>query len=150
MKRQAMTADDRDNPAAELNDQELLALFRQTAHLSSLRLVATKALITAEELAGALGNVSLLDLDKAVQAGRLFLVEVDGNRYFPAFYAAQDIDRTRLERVIKVLSGLGGWSKWQFFTTPKNSLGNITPLQALKIKGMFKAVLRAAAGFAER
>ncbi|MBW8365399.1 MAG: hypothetical protein K0M39_12685 [Rhizobium sp.] len=145
-----MTTDDNDNPAAELNDQELLALFRQNAHLSRLRLVATKAVITAEELAGELGNVSLLDLDKAVQAGRLFRVDVDGNAYFPAFYAAQDIDRTRLERVIKVLSGLGGWSQWQFFTTPKNSLGNITPLQALQRKRMFAAVLRSAAGFAER
>ena len=145
-----MTTDDKDNPAAELNDQELLALFRQTAHLSMQRLVATQVVITAEELAGALGNVSLLDLDKAVQAGRLFRLEVGGYLYYPAFYAAQDIDRTRLERVIKVLSGLGGWSQWQFFTTPKNSLGNITPLQALQRKRMFAAVLRSAAGFAER
>ena len=55
-----MTADDKDNPAAELNDHELLALFRQTAHLSMQRLVATKAVITAEELAEVLGNVSLV------------------------------------------------------------------------------------------
>lgn len=144
-----MTTDDKDTPVA-LKDKDLLALFRHTAHLSGLRLVATKAVITGEELAGALGNVSLLGLDKAVQAGRLFRLEVDGHLYYPAFYAAQDIDRTRLERVIKVLSGLNGWSQWQFFTTPKNSLGNITPLQALRRKRMFAAVLRSAAGFAER
>jgi hypothetical protein len=144
-----MTTDDKDNPVA-LNEKDLLALFRQAAHLSMQRLVATKAVITAEELAGVLGNVSLLDLDNAVQAGRLFRVEVDGNPYFPAFYAAQDMDRTRLERVIKVLSGLGGWSQWQFFTTPKGSLGDLTPLQALQRKRMFAAVLRSAAGFAER
>ena len=144
-----MTAKDKDNPAADLNDQELLALFRKTAHSSLLKLVQNRAVITAEELALAVG-VSQQDLCEAVQAGRLFRVEVDGRLYYPAFYAAQDIDRTRLERVIKVLSGLGGWSQWQFFTTPKNSLGNITPLQALKRKGMFKAVVLAASGFAER
>jgi hypothetical protein len=144
-----MTNADKDNPVV-LNDKDLLALFRQTAHLSMQRLVATQALITAEELAGALGNVSLLDLNKAVQAGRLFRLEMGGDLYYPAFYAAQDIDRTRLERVIKVLSGLGGWSQWQFFTTPKGSLGNITPLQALRRKRMFAAVLRSACGFAER
>ena len=27
---------------------------------------------------------------------------------------------------------LPGWSKWQFFTTPKASLGGRTPLDALK------------------
>ena len=144
-----MTSDDKDNLAA-LNYKDLLAYFRQTAHLSRQRLVATKALITAEELAGALGKVSLLDLDKAVQAGRLFQVDVDGNPYYPAFYAAQDMDRTRLERVIKVLSGLNGWSQWQFFTTPKGSLGDITPLEALQRKRMFAAVLRSARGFVER
>lgn len=144
-----MTTDDKDNPAAELNDQELLASFKLAAHSSLLRLVQNRAVITAEELALAVG-VSQLDLCEAVQAGRLFKVEVDGRRYYPAFYAAQDIDRTRLERVIKVLSGLGGWSQWQFFTTPKGSLGDITPLEALQRKRMFAAVLRCAAGFAER
>lgn len=53
-----MTTDDKDNPVA-LNDKDLLALFRQTAHLPWLRLVATKAVITAEELAGALGPARL-------------------------------------------------------------------------------------------
>lgn len=145
-----MTSDDKDNPTADLSDQALLALFRQTAHLSRLRLVATKAVITAEELAGALVNVSQLGVSEAVKAGKLFNVEVDGRLYYPAFYAARDIDRTRLERVIKVLSGLDGWSQWQFFTTPKHSLGDITPLHAFRRKRMFAAVLRAASGFAER
>lgn len=144
-----MTNDKQDNPAADPNDQELLASFRQTAHSSLLRLVQNRAVLTGEELALALG-VSQQNLCGAVQAGRLFGLDVDGDQYYPAFYATQGIDRTKLERVIKVLSGLGGWSQWQFFTTPKNSLGNITPLQALQRKRMFAAVLRCACGFAER
>lgn len=143
-----MTNDEQDNPAANLNDQELLALFRQAAQSSRLRLVQNRAVITAEELAVAL-SVSQLDLSEAVQAGRLFSVEVNGQPYYPVFYAAQDIDKTRLERVTKKLMGLPGWVQWQFFTTPKNSLSDRTPLQALKIKGMFRRVVQAASGFAE-
>lgn len=144
-----MTIDDKANTVA-MNDKDLLEFFKQTAHASRLRLVANKSVLTAEELTEALGNVSPLDLDQAVQAGRLFRVEVDGNLYYPAFYTAQDVDRTRLERVIKVLAGLDGWSQWQFFTTPKGSLCNFTPLHALRQKKMFAAVLTTACGFAER
>lgn len=145
-----MTIDDRGNTESDLNDQDLLAVAKQAAHSSRLELIQNRAVITAEELAIALGSVSQLDLSEAVQAGRLFTVEVDDQLYYPAFYAAQNIDRTKLERVIKVLSGLDGWSQWQFFTTPKGSLSGFTPLQALKIEGMSKAVVRAAVGFAER
>lgn len=143
-----MTADEQDNPAAELNDHELLALFRQAAQSSRLRLVQNRAVICAEELALAL-RVSQPDLSAKVQAGRLFNVEVAGQLYYPAFYAAQDIDKTRLERVTQELTGLAGWVQWQFFTTPKHSLSDRTPLQALKIKGMFRRVVQAASGFAE-
>lgn len=102
-----MTTDDKDNTLA-LNDQELLTLFKQAAHASRLRLVQNRAVITAEELALALG-VSQPDLSAKVQAGRLFNVEVTGQRYYPAFYAAQDMDKTRLERVTQKLTGLTGW-----------------------------------------
>lgn len=72
------------------------------------------------------------------------------SQYYPAFYAVQGMDRTRLERVTQALTGLDGWLQWQFFTTPKGSLGNLTPLQALQCKRMLAAVVRAASGFAER
>lgn len=143
-----MTTDDKDNTLA-LNDQELLALFKRAAHASRLRLVQNRAAITAEELALALG-VSQPDLSAKVQAGRLFSVEVAGQLYYPAFYAAQDMDKTQFERVTKELMGLTGWEQWQFFTTPKGSLSDRTPLQALKVKGMFRMVVQTASGFAER
>lgn len=47
------------------------------------------------------------------------------------------------------LGSLPGWSKWQFFTTQKASLGNVTPLVALS-RGKLDEVERAAMAFVER
>jgi hypothetical protein len=47
----------------------------------------------------------------------------------------------------KRLGKLPGWSKWQFFTTRKGSLGGATPLDALK-RGQFDDVEAAAEAFA--
>lgn len=88
-------------------------------------------------------------LNKAVASGRIFTVDVGAAQYYPAFYLAGDIDRKTLAKVTQLLGGLPGWSKWQFFTTPKGSLGNITPLKALS-RGKVEQVAQAAAAFAER
>jgi len=53
--------------------------------------------------------------------------------YYPAFYAAPDLDRVQLERVSQALQGL-----------------NLAPLEALMKPEMFGTVLCAADGFAER
>lgn len=106
------------------------------------------AVIAAGEL------ILLLDctrqaLSKAVRANRLFTVDVGSERLYPAFYADPALDRRMLERVAKELGNLPGWSKWQFFTTPKASLGGMTPLAALK-QGKFTEARRAAIGFSDR
>ncbi|OXI35265.1 hypothetical protein CFB89_03665 [Burkholderia sp. AU16741] len=88
-------------------------------------------------------------LSKAVASGRIFTVDVGAAQYYPAFYLAGDIDRKTLGRVTQCLGDLPGWSKWQFFTTPKASLGNVTPLVALS-RGKVDEVERAATAFAER
>ncbi|GLU35079.1 hypothetical protein WKR88_23120 [Trinickia caryophylli] len=88
-------------------------------------------------------------LDKAVKAGRIFFVEVGTTRFYPAFYLTEDIDRKTLGKVTKCLGDLPGWSKWQFFTTPKASLANITPLQAL-VRGLVQRVESAASAFSGR
>ncbi|VVE71657.1 hypothetical protein PAN31117_04128 [Pandoraea anapnoica] len=88
-------------------------------------------------------------LNRAVTTGRIFTVDVGATRYYPAFYLAGDVDRKTLAKVTQLLGSLPGWSKWQFFTTPKASLGNITPLKALS-RGKVEQVAKAAAAFAER
>ncbi|WP_322104838.1 hypothetical protein [Paraburkholderia sp. J41] len=88
-------------------------------------------------------------LSKAVKAGRIFGVEVGPTTYYPAFYLSLEVDRKRLQKVTQELGSLPGWSKWQFFTQPKGSLGRRTPLEALAA-GMVTDVMAAAKGFAER
>jgi hypothetical protein len=111
-------------------------------------LVAHKVVLPSGEFSAAL-NISRQALSKAVQAGRLFALEVGGENYYPSFYLDSEVDRRKLERVSKALGALAGWEKWRFFTTPKGSLAGLTPIDALK-KGKYAEVLTAAAGFTER
>ncbi|PXW28330.1 hypothetical protein [Paraburkholderia caballeronis] len=110
-------------------------------------LVSERKLLLATEVCRGLG-ITRQVLGKALAAGRIFTVDVGARRYYPAFYVHGDFDRTALERVTQLLGSLPGWSKWQFFTTPKASLGKLTPLQALS-RGKLALVERAAKAFAE-
>ncbi|RQU75325.1 hypothetical protein DF141_15470 [Burkholderia cenocepacia] len=111
-------------------------------------LVADGKLLPAAQTWAGLG-MTRQALSKAVASGRIFAVDVGAAQYYPAFYLTADIDRKTLGRVTQCLGGLPGWSKWQFFTTPKASLGNVTPLVALS-RGKVGEVERAATAFAER
>ncbi|AOI91363.1 hypothetical protein NUV26_21380 [Burkholderia pseudomultivorans] len=128
--------------AAALSEVERLVLPERQA------LVASGRLLPAAEIWTALG-ITRQALNKAVASGRIFTVDVGAAQFYPAFYLAGDIDRKTLGRVTQQLGDLPGWSKWQFFTTPKASLGKLTPLKALA-QGKVEQVMRAAAAFAER
>ncbi|MDR8731615.1 hypothetical protein [Burkholderia pseudomultivorans] len=128
--------------AAALSEVERLVLPERQA------LVASGGLLPAAEIWTALG-ITRQALNKAVASGRIFTVDVGAAQFYPAFYLAGDIDRKTLGRVTQQLGDLPGWSKWQFFTTPKASLGKLTPLKALA-QGKVEQVMRAAAAFAER
>jgi hypothetical protein len=88
-------------------------------------------------------------LSKALTARRVFFVEVQGARYYPAFFADTRYERRHLEAVSRALGDLPGATKLMFLTTPKGSLGGLTSLQALA-KGKPADVMRAAEGFAQR
>ncbi|MGN8187922.1 hypothetical protein ACTJLD_18250 [Burkholderia sp. 22088] len=122
--------------------------FEQRALAERRALVAKGALLPAAEIWAGLG-MTRQALSKAVVSGRIFAVDVGAAQYYPAFYLTGDIDRKTLGKVTQCLGGLPGWSKWQFFRTPKASLGNVTPLKALS-QGKLAEVERAAAAFAER
>jgi hypothetical protein len=126
----------------------LLADFRRQAKESMANLVASKQIVPSAEFIEALG-ITRQALSKAVLAHRLFSVEAGGENYYPVFYTWPDIDRRALERITRMLGDLGGWQKWQFFTSPKGSLGDVTPLEALR-QGRYKEVAITAAGFVER
>ena len=85
---------------------------------------------------------------KAAADNRVFFMEHQAERYFPAFYADQAYQRMHLEAVTKILGDLPGGSKLQFFLTRKGSLGGKTPLEALATGGLAK-VKDVASAFAE-
>lgn len=87
-------------------------------------------------------------LSKALAARRVFFVEHQGARYFPAFYADKRYDRRHLEAVTKLLGDLPGGAKLQFFLNPRGSLGKRTPLLALE-RGQLADVKAAAEGFVQ-
>ncbi|MES2115431.1 MAG: hypothetical protein V4578_09800 [Pseudomonadota bacterium] len=124
----------------QLNAQEM-------AHRSGL--LEKGDLLTSRQLCEQL-RIGRQALNKAVHARRIFsLTGPSGRQLYPAFYAAAQLARSQLEKVTQALGDLPGPSKWQFFTTPKGSLGGKTPLRALE-SGDLGPVLVTAAGFRER
>ena len=94
-------------------------------------------------------HVTRQALSKALKARRVFYVDVQGRRHFPAFFLDHRYERRQLEDICRALGELPGASKLQFFLTRKASLQGATPLDALA-NGQFARVRVAAAGFAER
>lgn len=111
------------------------------------RSLIKRQLLLSADLQAAL-NLTRQAVSAASRARRLFTVDVEGQSYFPAFFADGKVDRATLENVSRILGELPGWTKWDFFTTAKGSLGDINPLEALR-KGKVEEVNRVAAAFAE-
>jgi hypothetical protein len=85
-------------------------------------------------------------LEAALAANRVFTLEHEGHRYFPAqFIDATTYRMRQLEAITRMLATLSAGGKWLFFTGPKGSLAGRTPLEALS-EGKFAAVKRAAEG----
>jgi hypothetical protein len=136
-------------PAAEPASRRLdPGTLEKSAFKMRSALVTSGQLLPAQEIWEGL-QMTRQALAKAVATGRIFTVDVGAAQYYPAFYLSGEIDRKTLGKVTQQLGTLPGWSKWQFFTQPKASLGDMTPLQALA-RGQVAQVGRAAAAFAER
>ena len=103
------------------------------------------------------------DVTLAELARRVFALESDNAKAYPAFYSDPRYAREQLEAITIALGDLPGGSKWVFFTTPKGSLAAPgawtkdgredgtarTPLQALA-QGDFELTKRTALAYAER
>jgi len=134
--------------AADADGETFLAALRDEESGLRQRDLAEGRLLGAAAMRERLG-VSRQALSAALRAQRIFaLLGPSGDYLYPAFFADPGLDRAVLEKVCRALGGLPGGAKWEFFTTPKGSLGRKTPLQALA-KGRIDAVLAAAAAFAE-
>lgn len=125
---------------AQLNKQSLD--FRQRQRDEGL-------LLTSADFLAPLG-ISRQALSKAVKEQRMFYVEGPSNtQLYPAFFVTDKHQRRLLEKVSRALGDLPGPSKWQFFITPKLSLGGRSPVKAIQ-DGDLDRTLTAAAAFKGR
>ncbi len=133
-----------------LQDEQVGRIAEAARHRGDARLerlVGEQALLEPAEFAHRLGWTRQA-LSKALAARRVFFVEVQGARYYPAFFADAGCERRQVEAVSKALGDLPGAAKLRFMTTPKGSLAGLTPLQALA-RGQVAAAKAAAEAFAQ-
>lgn len=110
--------------------------------------ISSKRLVLGAEMRARLG-VTPQALSAALKAKRIFAMQgISGEYMYPAFFADNTYDRPVLEKICKALGDLPAGSKWDFFTSPRTSLGGKTPLEALA-KGKVDAVMSAAKAFSE-
>jgi hypothetical protein len=95
------------------------------------RLVTNKELLSPGEMQQTL-NVTRQALSGALKTSRMFTVEVGGQTYYPKFFADGEVDRSVLEEISRALGDMPGWLKWDFFTSGRGSLGDASPLVALR------------------
>lgn len=106
--------------------------------------ISDHTLITSDELISKLG-IDAEQLRTSLRTHKLFSVPVTtGVVYYPEFFVTKVCPREMLEKVCQSLGNMPGRSKWDFFNSPKTSLGGLTPLTALA-QGRLLEVLASAA-----
>ena len=108
--------------------------------------IASGRLLPGAAIRARLG-ISAQALSAALKAKRIFVMQGPSGEYlYPWFFAEGSYDRRVLEKVCKALGDLPGAAKWDFFMSPRFSLGGKTPLDALA-KGKVDEVVSAAGAF---
>jgi len=111
-------------------DSEGTPLSEQT-YARRLALVDKGELLTSADLIARV-DITRQALSNRLAAGSIFYVDGGRNeRYYPAFFADAGLDTKAVRKVTKALGDLPGASKWLFFTSPRESLGGLTPLEVL-------------------
>jgi len=117
-----------------------MSKLRQESAAALQRRIDRKELLRPKEFQVALG-ISRQSINDAVKTRRIFaILGPDGDDYYPAFFADQDLNRREVEKVAKVLGGVPALSKYHFFISKSTYLGSVTPLDTLK-KGRLADVL---------
>lgn len=133
----------------EEDNSVLIAQLENDAMVRRAALHAQGQLLDSAGLCARLG-ISRQALSKAVRDKRMFRVDGSGGaHWYPGFFVAGRAHRRDIEQVSMQLGDLPGDVKWHFFTTPKYSLEERTPLEALN-RGEVERVMRSAAEYRER
>lgn len=140
---------DKANAAAIQANQEFTAQLDQQSLDYRQWQLEEGLLLTSANFLAPLG-ISRQALSKAVKEHRMFFVDgPSGSQLYPAFFVTDKQKRRLLEKVARALGDLPGPSKWQFFITPKISLGGRSPVMAVN-DGDIDRVMAAAAAFRGR
>lgn len=134
------TTDQTHEDLDEYSPEDLLKL----ALRGRTKLVESRDIIRFDEFAEMLG-ISASDLNQRIASECLFVVEHDGDRYVPAFFAEFGVKNSQLQATCSTMCQglLDGWTMLQFFRRHRVSLKGKTPLEALR-SGEYEHVLRAA------
>lgn len=146
---QTAPAKEKISSGREAKQLEKMALASAVAvRASMLKMAQRKELLPSSEFAAQM-NWSKQGLSKALTSGRVFYVDVNGERHYPAFFLEDHYGRRQVQAVSRALGMLPGATKLLFMRTPKASLAGLTPLEALA-KGKVGQARAAAEGFAQR
>jgi hypothetical protein len=129
------------------NASRTLEALRKEARASQKKLVQDGTLIDGSTFLEEWGFTKQA-LSKAQAARRLFSLDIEGEKYYPAFFVDPGHDRAQLEKVSKVLGDLPGASKLHFFLSGWGSLAGKTPLEAIAA-GQLDRVLNTAQDFVQ-
>jgi hypothetical protein len=146
-KSNAVNSNEARSAGAGSNASRTLEALREEARASQKRLVQDGTLIDGSKFLEEWGFTKQA-LSKAQTARRLFSLDIEGEKYYPAFFVDPRHDRAQLEKVSKVLGDLPGASKLHFFLSGWGSLAGKTPLEAI-VAGQLDRVLNTAQGFAQ-
>jgi hypothetical protein len=131
------------------DNSQLLTKMENEAMAKRQALYERGELLTSAQICARLG-LTRQALSKAVSDRRMFWVGGNqGAQWYPGFFADDMTDRRMLEQVSVALGDLPGAVKWHFFTSPKHSLDERTPVDAVRA-GAMDQVLRTAAEVLER
>jgi excisionase family DNA binding protein len=121
------TEDSRDPPVPVEVDQNRMSF------VISGQLVGFKALRAAQLAA-------CDELTTAIRHGSVFSVTVEGRQYYPAFFVSSGVSLRVFEKIAHALGPMDAWTKWDFFTSRRGSLGDRSPLELLT-RGETKRVM---------
>lgn len=123
--------------------------IRGIANVDSVlqNLVLSGELVKKDVFAHA-AELSTQELECAFKEDRIFSVRHRIDYYVPAFFNDPMLRAKGIELVSQRLAPLRGESRLEFFCNPKQSLGGLTPIEAM-LAGRVAEVLQAADGFTD-
>ncbi|WP_429489909.1 hypothetical protein [Paraburkholderia sp. RAU6.4a] len=121
-------------------------LWQQALH-ARRAMIASGELIPEYEFLKQLG-VTKRQLDSLLADGSIFAMEVDNAEYYPALLADPALDRRRLQEICRAIVPAPSWSRLDFLSSKRGSLGDRSPVEMLDADDDFKLLQRMTAAWA--